>query len=178
MYVIDFDATIFDSKKFKYDLFMIWWKKNFEKYKKNYEIIKMEHKQFIPDKWSKLCNISYWTVINKLQNLSKYIFSDFIEFTKRSDKKIIILTYWMKELQTIKIQNSRVCDIIDNYIITDDITKKSDLKKIYKRYKEKIIYIDDKVFVWKDDFDFEIDIYKMDRFWNNWDISSFERFIT
>lgn len=166
MFIIDFDETIFDKNwfvNFFIDIFANTWR-NYKMLCENIELSKtvnnwiFDFKRRLNKCWIKE---QEFDVIRK--NAKYFLYDDFITFCKRNKEKKIVLTYGDKYFQEKKILHSWIRELVDGYIITSNSNKLEELKKIHKKYKQKIIYIDDRIFVSKNDFDFDIEIFKMNR---------------
>lgn len=178
LYVLDFDDTLFNTKKLKTNhLFNCKWDNNIKDLSSNYDKIKKIYWKFNFDEWVKLSNISDNEISHLWDCMPNLLYKDWIEFMKKIKNnwhKIIVLTFWEKDYQEFKLAKSWIHKYVDEIIRTEDETKKDDLNLIYKKNQSPITYIDNKVFVKETDFNFSINIIKIDRIEWNWDVKSFD----
>ncbi len=178
MFVIDFDETIFDKNwfvDFFMDIFCNTWRNpkmlqenmNYSKVVNNWMF---DFKRRLGKCWIKE---QEFDIVRR--NTKHFLYNDFISFCKNNKEKKLILTYWDKYFQEKKLIHSWARNLVDWCIFTSDANKVEDLKKIYKKYKEKIIYIDDRVFASPNDFNFDIEILKINRL-GIWKIKDFSYF--
>ena len=166
MYVLDLDDSIFDTRWFKeffLDVLGNTWR-NKAMLMEMMDLSK-EYNDGIFDfkKWLSLCWISENEFELIWQRAHSFVYDDFIEFASRNKNNIIILTYGDRYFQEKKIKRSWIERYINSYYITKEKNKKNDLINIYNKCKEKLVYIDDRVFVKQNDFDFDIDIFRFSR---------------
>lgn len=165
-FAFDFDDTIFDNKSFKQWMFNFQGPKNSAQLTKNYQIAKSEG-YFDFWRWLELNDFSSTQKEKMLQeDLRRFIFPDFWQLAKEIEKKnfkLNLVTHGEEKVQRYKIKQSGVEDCFDNIFITMDRTKKDELKKIYQQYHAPVCYIDDRIFVKEEDFDFDISILRMER---------------
>lgn len=172
MYVIDFDNTIFDGKEFKEFLFNLRWPENYPQIKHIYENIKKNNHFFDFVKFQEELDLDEKEVYSITEQISNFVFDDFFEFIKNTNEKVLVLSFWDEYFQNFKIKNSWIIPYINNYILTYSENKLEDIKELYQKYKEEITYIDDRIFISEEDFNFPVSIIKIDRIDNDWDINN------
>lgn len=178
MFVFDFDDTIFDSKSYKKLLFNIKWNLRHEELAKKYEEIINQFWFFNFSHWCKTCNIDIKEFEKTGTDYPQFVFNDFISFkNKFPNQKFILLTFWDKYFQNFKIKNSQIHTQFNEIVITNKKDKIDDLRKLYHKYKEKIIYIENNIFSKSSDFNFPIDIIKINRFDNNYEIRTLDNIL-
>jgi len=178
MFVIDLDETVFDSRGF-IDFFIDFFSNTWRNTKMLLE--NMNHSKVV-NNWL----FDFKRRLNKCwireqefdivrQNARHFLYDDFVTFCKKNKDQKIILTYGDKYFQQKKILHSWVRDLVDGHIVTASSDKMEELKKIYKKYKQKIFYIDNKIFLSEKDFNFDIEIFKINRLWS-WKVKDFSVF--
>lgn len=158
---IDFDDVIFNTKKFREDLTVIFalYGISEEEYYNSYfdpNDKRPVKSHDIEDQIERLKKIHSFdekalreSVDNFMQDTSKYIFADVMIFADlHKNNRLSILSFGNKIFQEKKIRSSKIQKYIPNIIITDktksealaDVLKKQDILQ-----KEKAFFLDDRV---------------------------------
>lgn len=100
--------------------------------------------------------------------LPRQLYDDVVEYLlwlqDRSDITTVILTTGDEDFQRLKTSLTRVDDLVDEVYITRDRDKIAHIRAIHKKYQpDHTIFVDDRIHMTDEDFDFPITILDMDR---------------
>jgi FMN phosphatase YigB (HAD superfamily) len=157
LFFIDFDDTLFNTKKFKDDLINIFLDNgvNEKQFKESYYCVDAETRpkyspymqiKNLEDNFGidgKKLKIEFDNFIKKSQ---EYLFDDsikFLEEVSKNNNHLVLLSYGECLFQKMKIDNSGVCNFFDEIIITDD--PKIDIILNYKKINifDEVFFVED-----------------------------------
>lgn len=156
IFFIDFDDTLFDTKKFKKELIDVFKKNGISEaqFRESYYARKGGEDVFSPEAQIRMLKKKYNIDSRRLifdfndfiRDLSRFLFKDTASFLKKIKSKknyLILLSYGDAKFQKKKILNSGIADFFNEIIVTRGIKlavmEKHELTKISKR----VIFIED-----------------------------------
>lgn len=159
MIFIDFDDVIFNTKQFKHDFKNVFIGYGipgeiFDKYynePNDQNAIKKFNPMNQVERIGKELDIDTEQLILLIEeffvDVSIYVFDDVKEFVE-ANKKICIVSFGEKNFQNKKIKNSKILEIINDFIVVED-SKSEAIGKILESknigLNEKIFFIDDRI---------------------------------
>lgn len=151
---IDFDGTLFDTLRFKPEIFDVFIKSGYEQQdiNANYLAECLDYKFNLKDLYGRLLEIkssNEQLVNSRIENLynsvRRLLYDDaeeFLQAINRDKYEVNILTLGDLEFQTKKVEHSGLRHLVDNIYITD-IQKWDFLPSVAKSF-EKLVIIDDR----------------------------------
>ncbi|MEA1926331.1 MAG: HAD hydrolase-like protein [Patescibacteria group bacterium] len=161
MVFVDFDDTIFNTKKFKRDYISLFEKEGITKRefddsyyldgikRENEEMIRMydvdaQLKKLESVKGRDLKGLAS-QIDRFMKDTQKYVFEDFYKFVGNfSNDQLILISFGSRSFQTRKIRSSGVLNYFSKIVVTGGSKSEYVNDIVKEREKEKIIFLDDR----------------------------------
>jgi len=152
--IFDFDHTLFSAKKLFENLKEEFKKagvseklffETFQKSKGNFGYIHRKQFELITKENPELNLIKLEETFKKVINRAdKFLYPDVLPvlINLKKENELILLSYGEKEFQREKIDNSKITHYFNKIVVTQEINKISELRKILKK-KENAVFVED-----------------------------------